>query len=192
LVRARIRLVAVVIGALALTTEVIADEAAKKAPVAPTSFYKKFLTPRMDSRLRGDIDAAVEFANPAANPWTRDDQTISRIEKNAIRATKQAVKRYALESLHVEAWSLPLFKRATAGIGALGSDSEGARLRFGFAHRAPRAELLIPGAHGRVALSADAGGHFGTWFESTRSDVRLGFSYDVPEHAGTFSLIRRF
>ena len=148
--------------------------------------------PRMTSGLNGEVAAAAFFANPTANPWTQDNGTISRIEKGAIRATTGALKRYAIEGLGIDAWSLPLFGGGGNGLGALKTDSGGTRLRFGFSHLAPRAEVLIPAAHGRVAFSADARGRLATSFESAASNFRVGVSYDAPAHSGTFSLIRRF
>ena len=188
----RFRWIAIVAAGLALAGAVEAAEQVKKRPAAPHGFYEKFLAPRMTSGLNGEVAAAAFYANPAANPWTRDNGTVQRIEKGAIRATTGALKRYAIESLGIDTWSLPLFGGGGSGLGALKTDSGGTRLRFGFSHLAPRAEVLIPSAHGRVAFSADARGRLGTSFESTSSNFRFGVSYDAPSHAGTFSLIRRF
>ena len=168
-----------------------ADEA-KPTKADPHGFFAKYLAPRMDIRLHGEFDAANRFANPSTNPWTRDDGTVSRVERQAIRATTSAVKRYAIESLGIDAWSLPLFGGNGRGLGAFKTASGGARLRFGFSHLAPRAEVLIPAAHGRVTFSADVRGRLATSFESTASNFRVGVAYDAPAHAGSFSLIRRF
>lgn len=192
MVRMTARWMAMVAAGLALASAVEAADQVKKAPAAPRGFYAKFLAPRMTSGLSGEVQAAAYFANPAANPWTQDNGTVQRIEKGAIHATKSALKRYAIESLGIDAWSLPLFGGGGTGLGALKTDSGGARLRFGFSHLAPRAEVLIPAAHGRVTFSADARGRLATSFESAASNFRVGVSYDAPAHAGTFSLIRRF
>ena len=192
MVRTAARWTAMVAAALALASAVEAADQVKKRPAAPQGFYAKFLAPRMTSGLNGEVQAAAYFANPAANPWTRDNGTVLRIEKGAIRATKSALKRYAIESLGIDTWSVPLFGGNGSGLSALKTDSGGTRLRFGFSHLAPRAEVLIPAAHGRVAFSADARGRLATSFESVTSNFRVGVSYDAPAHSGTFSLIRRF
>ena len=188
----RLRCIAIVAAGLALAGAAKAADQVKKRSAAPHGFYERFLAPRMTSGLNGEVAAAALYANPAANPWTRDNGTVLRIEKDAIRATKSALKNYAIESLGIDTWSLPLFGGGGRGVGALKTDSGGTRLRFGFSHLAPRAEVLIPSAHGRVAFSADARGRLGTSFESVTSKFRFGVSYDAPSHSGTFSLTRRF
>ena len=168
-----------------------ADEAA--LPKAkPQGFFAKYLMPRMDSRLSGEFDAAVRFANPSTNPWTRDDATVSRIQKHAIRATKGAVKRYAIEQLGLDAWSLPLLRGKGTGLYALRTESGGPRLLFGFSHMAPRAEVLIPMASGRVGFSADALGRVGINFETPASSFRFGATIDPRDHSGSFGFISRF
>ena len=189
-----IRRIAIIAAGLALAAT---DEAAdavkiKKRPVAPHGFYEKFLAPRMTSGLSREVVAADYYVNPTASPWTRDNEAVSRIEKGAIRATKSAVKRYAIESLGIDTWSVPLVGGRGSGLGAFKTDSGGARLRFGISHLAPRAEVLIPATHGRVAFSADVRGRLATSFESSSTNFRVGVSYDAPAHAGSFLLIRRF
>jgi hypothetical protein len=164
----------------------------KKPKVAPRGFLSKFLAPRMDSRLDAEVSAAANFVNPAANPWTRDEQTVSRVQRSAIQATKGAVKRYAIESLGIDAWSLPLMGAKGTGLDALRTDSGGTRLRFGFSHRAPRAEVLVPVSAGRVAFSADAMGRIGTSFETPNANLRFGATIDARAHEGTFGLTCRF
>ena len=190
----RLRKIAIIAAGLALAAaaEAADDMKIKKPPAAPRGFYEKFLAPRMTSGLNGEAQAAAFFANPAANPWTQDNETVSRIEKGAIRATKSALKRYAIESMGIDAWSLPLAGSRGRGLDALKTESGGTRLRFGISHLAPRAEVLVPATHGRVAFSVDARGRLATSFESTAANFRLGVSYDVPGHAGSFALIRRF
>lgn len=160
----------------------------KKAP----SFYTSFLAPRIDARLRDDSAAAVDLADRAANPWTRDAQAVGRVEKDAIRATRGALKRYAIDRLGIDAWSLPLTGGAGRGLSGLRGDSGGPRLRLGFAHLAPRAEVLLPAGDGRFAVSLDARGRVGASFETTTSDLRLGVSLDPLAHTGTLGLTRRF
>jgi len=189
-----LRRIAIIAAGLALAAAAEAADAVKikKRPVSPHGFYEKFLAPRMTSGLNREVAAAAHFANPIASPWTRDNEAVSRIEKGAIHATKSALKRYAIESLGIDAWSLPLFGGGGSGLGALKTESGGTRLRFGISHLAPRAEVLIPATHGRVAFSADAKGRLATSFESSSANFRVGVSYDAPAHAGTFLLIRRF
>jgi len=198
MVRTRFRLVVLVAAALALTGAAhAADEAkkaddAKKPKAVPHGFFARYLAPRMDSGLNREIQAAADFTNPGANPWTRDDGTVSRVERSAIHATKGAVKRYAIESLGLNAWSLPLVRGTGTGLYALKTESGGARLLFGFSHMAPRAEVLIPVTSGRVAFSADAMGRVGTSFETSASSLRFGATVDPRGHEGTFGITCRF
>jgi len=174
------------------TAATATPDAIKKVVVAPTGFYRKFFEPRMTSRLNGEFSAAAEFADPAANPWTKDGQTVSRIERNAIRATKKALKQYAVESLHIDSWSVPLFKTGGSGLGSVGDESSRARLRFGISHLRPRAEVQIPSARGQATFSIDGLGGMGASFQSKTSNFSLGVSYNVPTHAGWFSISRTF
>jgi hypothetical protein len=169
-----------------------ADQQVKKRPIVQHGFYARFLAPRMSAGLSSEAAAAAYFASPTANPWTQDNGTVSRIERGALHATTGAVKRYAIESLGIDTWSVPLFGGGGNGLNPLKTESGGTRLRFGFSHMAPRAEVLVPATHGRVAFSFDARGRLATSFESAASNFRVGVSVDPPAHAATFSLIRRF
>ena len=169
------------------------DEA-KKIRFRPQNFYSSYLVPRMDARLQGEATAAEDYVNPAANPWTRDHATVERIEKNAIKAGKKAVKRYLVESLRLDTWSIPLFetgRKSGVSSEAVSRDSR-ARLRFGISHLTPRAELTIPVTYGRVALRADTRGAVDCTFESTSYTFRLDVSVDPREHTGTVTIGRRF
>lgn len=181
---------------LARGTVHAADEkldAAARVRFAPRSFYKSYLAPRMDSRLQGEAAAADEYANPAANPWTRDHKTVERIEAGAIKAGKKALKRYFLDSLRIDSWSIPLFETGKAGgsPGMAARDSR-ARLRFGVSHLTPRAELSIPVNYGRVGLRADVRGAMDVSFESQSYTFRVDASVDPREHIGTITIGRRF
>lgn len=169
-----------------------AADAAAPPKADPNGFYAKYFAPRMDARLSGEFDAANRFAGPAMNQWLRDDATVSRIERHAIRATKSAVKRYAIERLGINAWSLPLLRGTGTGLSALRTDSGGPRLLFGFSHMAPRAEVLIPVTSGRVGVSADARGRVGINFEMPASSLRFGATIDPRDHSGSFGLTSRF
>jgi hypothetical protein len=190
----RLRCVLLVAAGLILTGAADAADEAKKADdaknpkIVPHGFLARYLTPRMDSGLNAEVQAAGYFTNPSANPWTRDDRTVSRVEKNAVRATRGALKHYAIESLGLDAWSLPLFGAKGTGLDALKTDSGGTRLRFGFSHLAPRAEFLIPVDAGHVSFSADAMGRLSTTFETPSSRFRVGASVDPRAHEGGFSL----
>jgi hypothetical protein len=190
----RLRCVLLVAAGLVLAGAADADDEAtkvndtKSTKVAPHGFLQRFLAPRMDTGLNGEFQAADHFANPAANPWTRDNRTVSRVEKSAIRATTGALKRYAIQSLGLDTWSVPLFGAKGTGLEALKTDSGGARLRFGFSHLAPRAEVLFPVDAGHVAFSADAMGRLSTSFETPSSRFRVGASVDPRAHEGGFSL----
>jgi hypothetical protein len=168
-----------------------ADEP-KQPKTEPTSFFARFFSPRMDAGLNGEVEAAKHFTNPAANPWTRDDETVMRIERRAIHGAKSAVKRYAIESLGLDAWSLPLVRGTGTGLAALKTESGGPRLTFGFSHMAPRAEVLVPVNKGRVGFSADVMGRVGVTFEAPASSLRFGAAVDPRDHSATFGLTSRF
>jgi len=190
--RTSFRLVVLVATGLVVTGAAHAADEAKKPKIEPSGFFAKYLAPRMATGLNGEVQAAAYFANPAANPWARDEGTVLRVEKRAIRATTGAVKRYAIESLGINTWSIPLVGGTGTGLDALKTDSGGARLLFGFSHMAPRAGVLIPVSAGHLALSADALGRLGVTFETPTSSLRFGASVDAREHAGTFALTCRF
>jgi hypothetical protein len=164
----------------------------KTPAVAPHDFYAKFLAPRMDIGLNAEIQAAVFFANPTANPWTQDNGTVSRVERQAIHATKGALKNYAIDQLGINEWSVPLIGGSGSGVDALRTESGGTRLVFGFSHLAPRAEVLVPVNGGRVSFSADALGRVGTSYQMSESKLRFGASVDPRAHDGTFSLSCQF
>jgi hypothetical protein len=149
-------------------------------------FVRSFLTPRLNARLSG-FRAVVDmdFASPLANPWTRSLDTEDRVQRNTTRAAKSAVKRYALERLNLTGWSIPLVGGHGRGLAALRTDSGGARLRFGFSHRAPRVEALFPVDHGRVTLSADPLGRVGTAFETPSGRFRFGLAIDPRDDTYT-------
>lgn len=184
----RLRCVVLIAAGSMLAGAAAAAEATVKPQQKSRGFLERFLAPRMETGLKSEFQAADHFANPAANPWTRDDGTVARVEKSAIRATKSAVKRYAIERLGIDAWSIPLVGGKGSGLDALRTDSGGTRLRFGFAHLAPRAEVLIPVDAGRVSFSADAMGRVSTSFEAPSSRFRIGAAVDPRAHEGTFAL----
>jgi hypothetical protein len=66
------------------------------------------------------------------------------------------------------------------------------RLHLGFSRLAPRADLLIPIAAGRVVVSADVRGHVRTTFEPKSSTLRLAADVDVPDHTATVRLGLQF
>src|SRR5262245_6303492 len=170
----------------------------KKIRSSQRSFLNNYLAPRMESRLAGQAQAADAYANPDANPWTRDHETVRRVESEAIRAGKKAIKKYLVDSLRIDTWSIPLFetgKRAGPGPVGVGGGMNGdsrARLRFGVSHLTPKAELTIPATYGRVAVGADARGAVNATYESHSYTFRVDVSYDSREHTGMFLLGRRF
>jgi hypothetical protein len=192
MVRGSLYRIVIVAAGLALAGRASAVDAAKDAPAPSKGFYAKYLTPRMNSRLDGEISAASAYTDPTANPWTRDDLTIARIERGARRAATGALKQYAIQSLQINAWSVPLFGAKDTGVDAFREESGGTRLRFGIAHFTPRADVTIPGANGRVVVSVDARGRLGTAFETPTAKLSFGVSYDPPTQSGAFSLSRRF
>lgn len=169
-------------------------ELARKAPVRKSSsFLAGYLAPSVDARLRDNTAAALDFVNRTSNPWTHDPLAVGRVEQNALSATTNAVKRYAIERLGLDAWSLPL----TGGTGGRGLDAfrssnDGPRLRFGISHLAPKAEVSIPTGGARFALSLDARGRLGMTFERASGSLRLGATLDPVAHDATLGLIRRF
>ena len=167
-------------------------EQVKKFVAPPTGFLNKFLTPGMTSKLNGDVSAANEFVDLRANPWTRDDQTISRIERNAFSATKRALKQYVIESMRVDAWSVPLFQAGGSKFGTVGGETSRARLRFGISHLTPRAELSIPSGRGNASFSFNARGAMGVSFDSKASNFAVGVAVDPKAHTASFTLNRRF
>jgi len=181
-----------IIAGSAWTLPATAADEPKPRKAEPTSFFSKFFSPRMDAGLNGEVEAAKHFTNPAANPWTKDDGTVTRVEQRAIHATKSAVKRYAMESLGLDAWSLPLMRGTGTGLAALKTESGGPRLLFGFSHMAPRAEVLVPVNKGRVGISADLSGRMGVTFQTPASSLSFGCAVDPRDHSGTFGLTSRF
>jgi hypothetical protein len=167
-------------------------EEVKKTEAPPTGFLNKFLTPRMTSTLSGDITAANAFIDPRENPWTRDDRAVTRIERNALSAAKNAVKQYMLESMRVEAWSVPLYNAGGSKLGTVGSEDSRARLRFGISHLTPRAELSIPSGRGNASFSFNARGAMGVSFDSKASNFALGVAVDPRDRTASFTLNRRF
>jgi hypothetical protein len=165
---------------------------ATKAPVVPHGFFERFLAPRVAAGLYGETDAAVTFSNHAANPWTRDNETVGRIGTDALRETKRAVKRYAIESLGVDRWSVPLLANAGSRMDSRMTSARGTRLRFGISHMSPRADVTIPVANGRFAVSVNTRGELDADFETVSRNFRMGISFDPAEHSATFSLARLF
>ena len=164
--------------------------ATQPAP-APHGFLQTFLAPRMAVFMQHDGAAAQEFASPVANPWTRDREIVGRVEHNALRATKSALKRYAVDALGLDTWSIPL-SGAKGGLAPSSAGPSGPGLRLGIAHLTPRAELQLPVASGRVAVSADVRGRVGASFRTSASDLRVGAAVDPVDHRATFDLTLRF
>jgi hypothetical protein len=184
-------------GLLLVGTAALADDAPQAPPatrqaltpkpVRSASFLNRVLVPRIDARLRGESTAALDFV-PArtdilANPWTRDARAVQRVQADAIYATKDAMKRYVVDQLGLNAWSVPLGGGSGHGIDAMRTESGGTRLRFGISHMAPRAELMIPsGNSGRVTLGLDGRGRMSAGFETASARVRIGGSFDPSSH----------
>lgn len=162
--------------------------AAPSAPAAGSesrSFIQSYLAPKMSARL-GNSRAAVhsEFASP--NPWTsRIEDTEDQVRRGAIKATKSALKKYALERLNLTGWSVPLRSGQAKGVQAFRTESGGPRLRLGFSHRAPNAEAVIPLDRGRLSFSASLLGRVGTSFETPGGKLRVGAYFDPQEDAAT-------
>jgi hypothetical protein len=162
-------------------------------PVSSTAdeFYEGYLARRV-SALYGDEKtvSASDLANPASRPWTGDPATAQHLENLGMRAIGDAVKQYAVERLGIDRWSLPLTGRR--GGAAAVDDAPRLRFRLGISQMAPRADLLIPVAAGRVAVSADVRGRIGTTFEPTSSALRVAAGVDVRGRTATVGLSLRF
>jgi hypothetical protein len=133
---------------------------------------------------------ARDFANPASRPWPGDPAAIQRVQKLGIRAIGGALKRYAVERLGIDRWSLPVTGRSEGN--AVANDAPRVRFHLGFSHLAPRVDLRIPVTAGRVVVSADARGRIGTTFERTSSRLQVAADVDVRERAATVALSMRF
>lgn len=173
-----------------MVTPTVSESA--KAPVVKHGFFERYLAPRVGAGLRGETEAALDFTNHAANPWTRDNETVNRIGYDALRETKRAVKRYAIQSLGIDKWSIPLVAGAGERMDARMTGAGGTRLRFGISHLAPRADVLIPVASGRFAVSVNTRGELDANFETASKLFRMGVSYDPADHTATFGLARQF
>jgi len=164
------------------------------------SFYESYLALPMSHGLRDEIGPPAEaFTVPTSNFWARDLVTVQRVEGRSIRAIERSLKGYAIERLGIDRWSFSLFGGGgrNAGApgreaGAPGREAGATKLRFGFSHMVPRADLLIPATGGRVIVSADARGRVGTTFEPTTSRLRFAANVDVPERVATARLSVRF
>jgi hypothetical protein len=186
------RVIALAATGIALAMPALAaDLTIKKPPPDPHGFYRKFLAPKFATDLHGEEFAATEFANPATNPWMRDERTVGRVEKSAVGATTGALKEYAVHALGLDVWTQTVSHTAMAGT-MLDPTTPGTRLRFSFAHMAPRADLIVPGAAGRFIVGVDARGRLGTSFDSPASKFSYGVTVDPLERAGTFTIGGRF
>ena len=156
-------------------------------------FYDAYLVPKMSARLHGEnVAAASDFADPRANPWTRNVEAADRVEHRALRAAKGAFKSYALERLGVDRWSIPLVGRG--GDGGPSSDSEprGVRVSLGVSHLAPRADVRIPAGTSNLVLSADVRGHYAATFEPASSRVRVAADFDARDRSAAVRMSLRF
>ncbi len=188
--RISLRSIAMLAAGLAAAVGPARAEEVKK-PAVKHGFYAVYLTPAMTARLHREAVPAIDFANHHANPWTRDVTTVDRVELGALRATKRAVKRYAIARLRIDRWTVPL-TRAGGAMDARLTGARGTRLRFGVSHMAPRADVLIPVTTGRVAVSVGAKGQLDAMYETTSYRFRVWASYDVRHRAATFGLSHYF
>lgn len=157
------------------------------APVK-RGFITHYLTPQIDRQLAADEHAAVESADRFANPWLRDTGTASRIGHDAVRATGHALKNWALDRLDLQSLGFTMTGRAPAST----PFGEHASVRFGFAHMAPRAEMLFPSARGKFRFSADLRGRLATGFDTPTGGLRFGVTLDPLRHGGTIGLTKTF
>jgi hypothetical protein len=160
---------------------------------ATDEFRKAYLTPRMLAAFpHENTVATADLLNPSSNPVMTDPAALALVEKGAIRAMTDAFKLYAIEGLGIDRWSLRVTGRNGGSRVAPADDTRGVRLHLGFSRLAPRADLLIPIAAGRVVVSADVRGHVRTTFEPKSSTLRLAADVDVPDHTATVRLGLQF
>jgi hypothetical protein len=197
----------VVLAALVVSCALAADQAAPSDPFSselpktvrqpqpryvPTAgFYAAHLAPRMtaDSRV-DDVFLGAHLGDLPSSRWTSDPSVASFVERRTIRSVADAFKGYAIEQLGIDRWSLSVMGRS--GGAPLAGASHAVRIRFGFSGMAPRADLLIPVAAGRVAFSADARGRMSGSFEPASSRFRLAADVDVSERTAAVKLGARF
>jgi len=174
-----------------------------KRPVAPRriqpifsatdEFRTAYLTPRMLAQFpHENTVATADLMNPSSNPVMTDPASLQLVEKRAIRAVTGALKRYAVEGLGIDRWSVRLTGGSWRPRAAPADDSRAVRFHLGFSRLAPRADLLIPVTAGRVVVSADVRGHLRTTFEPDSSKLRLAADVDIPEHTATVGLNWQF
>jgi hypothetical protein len=160
---------------------------------ATNRFYVGYLAPRMLALSRDEnARTAVSLAGPMSTQPTLDPVAVARVEKRAIRVVQGALKSYAIERLGIDGWSISMMRSGGRNHVALSKDPGTARFRLGFSSLAPRADVLIPVAAGRVVFSADTRGRIGTTFQSTSSKFRLAATVDVPERRAAVALSLQF
>jgi hypothetical protein len=160
---------------------------------AMDEFREAYLTPRMRAQFpHENTVATVDLTNPLSNPVMTDPAAVDLVQKRAIRAMTGALKRYAIESLGIDRWSLRIAGPGGRDRTAPGDDSRAVRFRVGFSQLAPRADLVIPVTSGRVVVSADARGHMRTTFERSASRLTFAADFYVPDHTATVRLNMQF
>jgi hypothetical protein len=160
---------------------------------ATNRFYVGHLAPRMLALSRDEnARTSLSLANPMSTQLTQDPVAVARVEKRAIRVVEGALKSYAIERLGIDGWALSVMRSGGRNHVALSRDPGTARFRLGFSSLAPRADVLIPVAVGRVVFSADMRGRIATTFDSTSSTFRLAANVDVTERTAAVSLSLRF
>lgn len=168
----------------------------RKAPAArhtPRDFWNGYLAPTMTKDLADDSAAFRRAqAGPLANPWTRNRAADANVGHDAFGALKGAVKNYLIERLDVASWSIPLLGRRGEARTTTAPERGGPRVRFGVAHMAPKAEVVVSSERGRFAFSADARGRVGTSFETSSSHLRFSADLDPLAHDATIGLTARF
>jgi hypothetical protein len=144
---------------------------------------------RADSSVN-DVFLGAHLGDLASNRWTSDPAVAAFVERRTIRSITDAFKGYAIDQLGVDHWTLPGLGRS--GGAPFGGESHVVRFRFGFSGMAPRADVLIPVAAGRVAFSADARGRISSSFEPASSKFRLSADVDASERTASIKLGARF
>ena len=115
---------------------------------------------------------AACFANPAANPWTRDNETVSRIEKGRAARGRQRAEADTRSEYGDRRLVAPVGRRRRASaLDALRTESGGTRLRFGISASGAACRGLVPSSLWPRRVQLRCQGRLATSFESTAAKL---------------------
>ncbi len=152
-------------------------------------FYESYLAPGVSAALRKEGAVSTDdYASSWSNRQTQDPAAVARVRTRALRALENGFKRYAIERLEAEGFTLPVLGGRRHHGAVQSDDTRGARLRLGVSSLAPRADLVIPVDAGRVVVSADARLRLTTTFTSVAFGFRVAAKIDVPARTAVVGL----